>query len=289
MKPTRPSVGKLVAVICSIVVLSVLYANSLPGQSTGLRVPLFIQTATPTPRFNDAQVAAVANVATYEAQVFPEPLKSQAYAAIVWTIRNRVVVGSGGTMDYTDEQLLSRYTSYAEHKDDPPDPRAVEIAREVLGATSNEDDPTHGARHYVDNSYWTGTHDQTGNSVRVRGKYSDLDVQRLIDGIKFTLTIEWKSPPGHPRGALAYGLYFFDYWPPPLPVVTPTFTPTPKPTNTRTATATRTRTPTRTPVITPTSTMTTTATLTTTTTLTMTATTTPRAAVSPTVSPVLVH
>jgi hypothetical protein len=281
VKSTWPSVGKLAAVICSILVLGVLYSASLPGQSAGLTVPPFIQTATPTPRFNDAQVAAVANVATYEAQVFPEPLKSQAYAAIAWTMRNRVQDGSGGTIDYTDEQLLSRYTSYAEHKDDPPDPRAIEIAREVLGAATNEDDPTHGARHYVDNSYWTGTHEQTGNSVKVRGKFSDTDVEHLIDSFKFTLTIEWKSPPDHPKGALAYGLYFFDYWPPPLPLVTPTFTPTPKPTSTRTPTPTPTRTPTRTPV------MTATATLATTITLTVTA--TPSATVTPTGAPFLTH
>jgi hypothetical protein len=283
VESNRPSVGKLIAVLCSIVVLGVLYANSLPGQSPLLGVPLFSQTATPTPRYNDAQVAAVASVATYEAQVFPEPLKSQAYAAIAWTMRNRVVDGFGGTVDYTDEQVLSRYTSYAEHKDDPPDPRAVEIAREVLGAESNEVDPTHGARHYVDNSYWTGTHEQTGNSVKVRGKFSDIDVQRLIDGIKFTLAIEWKSSPDHPKGALAYGLYFFDYWPPPLPLVTPTYTPTPRPTNTRTPTATLTRTPTRTPVMTATPTMTITITLTTT------RTATPGATASPTAAPSLVH
>jgi hypothetical protein len=283
VKPTRPSIGMLVAVICSIVLLSVLYAISVPGQSAGLGVPLIFQTATPTPRFNDAQLAAVANVATYEAQVFPEPFKSQAYAAIAWTMRNRVVDGSGGTIDYTDEQILSRYTSYAEHKDDPPDPRAVEVARKVLGAETNEEDPTHGARHYVDNSYWTGTHEQTGSTVKVRGKFSDLDVQQLIDGIKFTLTIEWKSPLDHPKGALAYGLYFFDYWPPPLPVVTPTFTPTPKPTNTRTPTATLTRTPTRTPS------MTATATMTATSTVTRTAAATPRVTISPTTGPVLLH
>lgn len=283
MKSTRPSVSKLVAVLCSIVMLGVIYANSLPRQSSFLGVPLFSQTATPTPRFNDAQVAAVASVATYEAQVFPEPLKSQAYAAIAWTMRNRVVDGFAGTVDYTDEQILSRYTSYAEHKDDPPDPRAVEIARGVLGATSIEDDPTHGARHYVDNSYWTGTHEQTGDSVKVRGKFSDFDVQRLIDGTKFTLTIEWKSQLDHPKGALAYGLYFFDYWPPPLPLVTPTFTPTPKPTNTRTPTATLTRTPTRAPFMSATPTMTVTATMT------STIATVPRPTVSPIADPALVH
>jgi hypothetical protein len=259
--------------------MSVVYAISLTGQAAVLGVPLFIQTVTPTPRFNDAQLAAVASVATYEAQVFPEPLKSQAYAAIAWTMRNRVVDGFGGTVDYTDEQILSRYTSYAEHKDDPPDPRAVEIARGVLGAETNVDDPTHGARHYVDNSYWTGTHEQTGNSVKVRGKFSDFDVRRLIDGTKFTLVIEWKSPPDHPKGALAYGLYFFDYWPPPLPLVTPTFTPTPRPTNTRTPTATLTRTPT----------VTATPTITSTTSLTTTATATPNATVSLTSAPGLVH
>jgi hypothetical protein len=283
LKSARPSVGKLVAVLCSIILLSILYAISLPGQSPTLGLRFFIQTETPTPRFNDAQVAAIASVATYEAQVFPEPLKSQAYAGIAWTMRNRVVDGFGGTVDYTDEQILSRYTSYAEHKNDPPDPRAVEIAREVLGAESNEIDPTHGARHYVDNSYWTGTHEQTGNSVKVRGKFSDIDVKRMIDETRFTLAIEWKSPPDHPRGALVFGLYFFNYWPPPIPLVTPTFTPTPRPTNTITPTATLTRTPTRTPLKIATSTMTATTTLTTT------ATTTPRQTISPTAEPALVH
>jgi hypothetical protein len=151
----------------------------------------------------------------------------------------------------------------------------------VLGATSVENDLTHGARHYVDNSYWTGTHEQTGNSVKVRGKFSDIDVQSLIDSTRFTLAIEWKSPPDHPRGALAYGLYFFDYWPPPLPLVTPTFTPTPKPTNTRTPTATPTRSPTRTPVMTAIPTLTATTPLTTATAV--------RPTVSPTAAPALVH
>ena len=289
MKPTRPSIGMLVTVVCSIFLLGILYAISVPGHSAGLGVPLFEQSETPTPRFNDAQVAAVANVATYEAQVFPEPLKSQAYTAIAWTLRNRVQIGFGGTVDYTDDQLLSRYSSYLEHKDDPSDPRALEIARQVLGAETNEEDPTHGARHYVDNSYWTGTHEQTGNAVKVRGKFSDVDVQHLIDGIKFTLVIEWKSPLDHPKGALVYGLYFFDFWPPPLPLVTPTYTPTPKPTSTRTPTATITRTPTRTPVMTATAPVTATAAITTATTLTTTVTATPGITVSPTAASVLVH
>ena len=256
MKSTRSSIGMLVMVVCSIVLLGVLYSMSSPRQPVLPGVALFAPSETPTPRFTDAEVSAVANVATYEAQIFPEPLKSQAYAAIVWTMRNRVEQGFSGTVDYTDEQLLSRYSSYQEHKDDPPDPRALEIARQVLGATTSDVDPTRGARHYVDNSYWTGTHDQTGNTVKVRGKFSDFDVQRLVDGSKFTLTLEWKTPVDHPKGALVYGLYFFDYWPPPLPVVTPTFTPTPKPTNTRTPTATATRTPTMTPSATATATIT---------------------------------
>ena len=268
MKSTQQSVGMLVAVACSVVVLGVLYAISSSGRSAPPGLAALTPSETPTPRFTDAEVAVVANVATYEAQIFPEPLKSEAYAAIAWTMRNRVEKGFGGTVDYTDEQLLSRYSSYAEHKNDPPDPRALEIAREVLDATTNDLDPTHGARHYVDNSYWTGTHDQTGAAVRVRGMFSDWDVQRLVNHDKFTLTIEWKSPPGDPRGRLYYGLYFFDYWPPITPVVTPTFTPTPKPTPTRTPTMTLTPTltPTMTPTATPTATITATAILSSTTT-----------------------
>jgi hypothetical protein len=218
-----------------------------------------VEPPTPTARYADADVWTVAVVATYEAQVFPEPLKSLAYRAIIWTIRNRVEMGFDGAVGYTDERVLSRYASYAEHKNDPPDPRALEIAREVLGATTNDLDPTHGARNYVDHSYWTGTNEQTGAGVKVRGMFSDRDVQRMVDAGDFKLTIEWKSPLDHPKGALFYGLYFFDYWPPITPVVTPTFTPTPKPTPTRTPTMTLT--PTMTPTATPTATITATATL----------------------------
>lgn len=213
-------------------------------------------TATPTPRFTEDDVRIAAIIATYEAQVFPEPLKSQAYRAIIWTMRNRVELGFGGAVSYADERVTSRYASYAERKNDPPDPRALEIARQVLSAETRDGDPTRGARHFVDNSYWTGTHEQTGNVVKVRGKFSDRDVQRLVDEGKFNLVIEWKTPADHPRGALFYGLYFFDYWPPATPVVTPTFTPT----RTRTATSTRTPTHTVTPTLTATPTLVSTAT-----------------------------
>ena len=219
-----------------------------------------MSTATPTPRFAESYVRTVAVVATYEAQVFPEPLKSQAYRAIIWTMRNRVEIGFGGAVGYADERLLSRYSAYPDHKDDPPDLRALEIAREVLGALTNEGDPTHGARHYVDNSYWTGTHEQTGATVKVRGKFSDVDLQRLVASDNFVWVIEWRAPPDRSRGALFYGLYFFDYWPPVTPIVTPTFTPTRRPTavpspsatartSTRALTPTLTTTPTRTPTV----------------------------------------
>jgi hypothetical protein len=227
-------------------------------------------TVTPTPRFTDDDVRALAVVATYEAQVFPEPLKSHAYRAIVWTMRNRVEIGFGGAVRYSDERVLSRYSAYPDHKNDPPDPRAVEIVREVLDATTNEGDPTRGARHYVDNSYWTGTHEQTGATVKVRGKFSDVDLQRLVDGDKFVLVIEWRSPTDHPRGALFYGLYFFDYWPPVTPIVTPTFTPTRRPTATLTRTPTASPTLTATPTLTPTATITTTRALSVTATITVT-------------------
>lgn len=210
-------------------------------------------TPTSTPGIAESAVWVVAVVATYEAQIFPEPYKSQAYTAIAWTMRNRIEKGFGGAVDYTDDRLLSRYLSYADHKDDPPDPQAIAIARQVLNAPTDDDDPTHGARHYVDNSYWTGTHDQIGALVKIPGKFSDVDVQRLIDTGFFPLIIEWRSPQDRPRGQLLYGLYFFDTWPPPTPVVTPTFTPTPRPTATRTRTFTPTFTPTRTltPTVTP--------------------------------------
>ena len=253
--------------LCGIVVRLSPLPRDLLAPITAL-----VSTATPTPRFADDDARVVAVVATYEAQVFPEPLKSQAYRAIIWTMRNRVEIGFFGTVGYSDERILNSYSSYPDHKDDPPDPRAVEIAREVLGAMSNDDDPTHGARHYVDNSYWTGTHDQTGSAVKVRGKFSDLDLKRLVDDGKFVLVIEWKSPTDNPRGALFYGLYFFDYWPPVTPIVTPTFTPTRTRTPTRTATFTTTATPTftATPTLTPTATITATRTLTVTPTLTTT-------------------
>ncbi|MCI0478036.1 MAG: hypothetical protein L0Y55_17470 [Anaerolineales bacterium] len=235
-------------------------------------IAALLATATPTPRFTENDVRVVAVIATYEAQVFPEPLKSQAYRAIVWTTRNRVEIGFGGAVSYSDERVTSRYAAYPDHKNDPPDPRAVEIAREILSAPTNEADPTRGARHYVDNSYWTGTHEQTGNAVKVRGKFSDADLQRLVDGDKFVLVIEWKTLPDHSRGALFYGLYFFDYWPPSTPIVTPTFTPTRTRTPTRTATPTLTTTltPTVTPTLTPTTTITATRAITVTATVTVT-------------------
>ncbi len=207
---------------------------------------------TPLPALNDADVWAVAVVLTYEAQVFPEPQQSQAYRAIAWTMRNRVEIGFGGAVSYSDERVLSRYSSYGDHKDEPPDPRALEIAREVLSATGNVDDPTRGARNYVDNSYWTGTHEQTGNAIKVRGKFSDVNIQRMVDEGNFLLVVEWKSPPNHPRGALFYGLYFFDQWPPPMPRVTPSPTATRRPTATLTPTPTLTATPTKTPTASPT-------------------------------------
>jgi hypothetical protein len=219
-----------------------------------------LPTATPTPRFTEDDVRVAAIIATYEAQVFPEPLKSQAYRAIIWTMRNRVEIGFGDAVGYADDRVTSRYASYADHKNDPPDPRALEIAREILSAQTRDADPTRGARHFVDNSYWTGTHEQTGNAVKVRGKFSDADVQRLVNEGNFNLVIEWKSPMDHPRGALVYGLYFFDYWPPATPIVTPTFTPTRTRTPTLTRTPTRTTTPTltatATPTLTPTATIT---------------------------------
>lgn len=263
MRTSWQDTAKLLAVLASMVGLAALYLFHSNGQLGPLAGVFPVPTPTATPRYTDAELEAVATVATYEAQIFPEPYKSQAYAAIAWTMRNRVEQGQGN-IDYTDEQLLSRYTSYQQHKDDPPDPQAVEVARQVLDAETNEADPTQGARHYVDNSYWTGTHAQTGNAVRVRGRLSDSDVARLVNEGRFTLVVEWKTPADYPRGALIYGLYFFDYWPPPMPVVTPTFTPTatPRPTATWTSTPrpTRTATPTRTIPATPT--LTTTATVT---------------------------
>lgn len=239
--------------------------------------PPFIVQATPTfaptklarPDYSFIDVWNVAIVLTYEGQVFPEPDKTRAFRAIAWTMRNRLELGQG-VAGYSDEQnLLSKYASYKDHKTDLPDARAIEIAIEVLSATTRESDETHGARNYVDNSFWTGTHQQTGTLVAVPGKFSDADIQRLSDDGKFNLVIEWRAPKDHPKGPLFYALYFFDYWPPATPVVTPTFTPTPKPTATMTRTPTRTSTPTIT--LTPTRTLTPTVTLT----MTMTPTITP--------------
>lgn len=258
VKSPKEIVGVLIAgAVLLGLLLGIVYWFPLPVQPQPL---LPFVTIEPGKHFTVADLQAVAVVATYEAQVFPEPLKSQAYRAIAWTMRNRVDIGFGGTVSYADDRVVSKYASYEDHKNDPPNPRAIEVAYEVLIAPDNADDPTHGSRNYVDNSYWTGTHEQTGAAVKVRGKFSDLDVQRLVTGDNFNLTIEWKSPPDHPKGSLFYGLYFFDSWPPVTPVVTPTFTPTPRPTPTKTPTLTAT--PTSTPTMTPTATITATVTLT---------------------------
>jgi hypothetical protein len=225
------------------------------------------------PDFGFLDVWNVAIILTYEGQVFPEPDKTRAFRAIAWTMRNRLELGQG-VSGYSDEQnLLSKYASYKEHKNDLPDAHAIEVALEVMNATTRESDETHGARNFVDNSFWTGTHQQTGTLVAVPGKFSDADIQRLIDDGKFNLVIEWRAPKDHPKGPLFYALYFFDYWPPATPVVTPTFTPTPRPTATFTRTPTRTSTPTIT--LTPTRTLTTTKTLTPTLTITATMTLVP--------------
>ncbi len=180
------------------------------------------------PPFTETDVQAASIAATFEAQVLPEPLKSQAYRAIVWTIRNRVASHYNGVSGYSDASLLSQYVSFESHQRDEPDPLAFASAVQVLSALTNDDDPTRGARHYVDNSYWTGTHQQTG-AVRKLQKFSDADVQRLVDEGYFTFVVEWKSLPGHPSGQLFYGLYFFDTWPPPIPVPTPAPAPCPPP------------------------------------------------------------
>lgn len=194
--------------------------------------------AMPTPRVTESDIWNAAVVATYEAQVFPEPIRTDAYAAIIWTIRNRVEIGFKNSVGYSDDQVLKAYSSYPFHRDDPPDARAIEVARQILFEPSNENDPTHGARNYVDHSFWTGTNEQIGSTWKYRGRYSDVDVQRLVDDGKFKLAIEWKSGGERPGAPIFYGLYFFDYWPPVMPIVTPL------PTFTRTATPTRTRTPT---------------------------------------------
>lgn len=205
----------------------------------------------PTPGYADEEVRVVAVVATYEARVFPEPLRSDAYRAIAWTMRNRVESRFQGITGYTDEKLLDDYASFVLHRADEPDPHAVEIAREVLDTRLPLIDPTRGARHYVDNSYWTGTNKQTGTLPRVLGKFSDDEIARFLDQGRFLLALEWRAPPDYSRGPLFYGLYFFDYWPPPAPP-TPTPTVTPRPTVTPTPTTTPTVTPTRTPTATPT-------------------------------------
>ncbi len=176
------------------------------------------------PTFTQADIHAAGIVATFEAQVLPEPSRSQAYRAIIWTIRNRVASRYNGITGYSDARLYSEYISFKDHQGDVPDPLALASAAQVLGALTNDDDPTRGARHYVDNSYWTGTHEQTGAVRKFRGRFSDADVQRLVEATCFTLVIEWKSSLGHPLGPQFYGLYFFDTWPPPVPAL---LTPTP--------------------------------------------------------------
>jgi len=254
------------AMICGVLWIG--FSMRIPEKIISvLPTPFFFPappTATPTPSMSEDDVRNVAIIATYEAGVFPEPDKSRAYRAIIWTMRNRVTAGQGIVSGYADEQnLLAKYTSFQAHRHDPPDPRAVEIAREVLGALNNDDDPLRGARHFVDNRYWTGVSEQTGAQPKVRGKYTDADVQKMVDENKFVLVIEWRAPVGHPRGALFYGLYFFNQWPPPAPGYPPptilptrTFTPRPSVTATRTLTPTITLTPTPTLTATPTMTAT---------------------------------
>ena len=256
--------GVTLMLVCAMIggVIWIGWTTRLPEKIISiLPTPFFFPaqpTTTPTPTISETDVRNVAIIATYEAGVFPEPDKSRAYRAIIWTMRNRVTAGQGIVNGYTDEQnLLAKYTSFQVHRNDPPDARAVEIAREVLNAPNHDDDPLRGARHFVDNTYWTGVSEQTGAQPKVRGKYMDADIQKLIDDNKFVLTIEWRAPAGHPRGALFYGLYFFDQWPPPMPAYPPpTILPTRTLTPRATATATRTLTPTLTLTPTPTPTFT---------------------------------
>ncbi len=164
------------------------------------------------PPFTGTDIWTIAVVLTYEAQVFPEPQKSQAYRAVAWTIRNRAATGYDGATGYADrEHLLDKYGSFGEHQNDVPDSRALEIASEVLSALTESSDPVGGARHYVDNSYWTGTHEQTV-SFQAPGMHRDTEIQQMIDRGRFVFSVEWKSPPDYPKGPLFYGLYFFKYW-----------------------------------------------------------------------------
>ncbi len=170
------------------------------------------------PPYTSADVQTVAVVLTFEAQVFPEPARSQAYRAIAWTMRNRVATAYLGATGYADgEHLLTAYRAYRDHKNDSPAPAAVVAAQQVLSALTNGDDETNGARHFVDNSYWTGTHEQTGMFAAIPGKYPDMAIRELEEEDAFSLTIEWRAAPGHLKGLLYYGLYFFDCWPPPEP------------------------------------------------------------------------
>jgi hypothetical protein len=215
------SVRRLAQVIAAIELAACLWTVG-SFYAIGRQVTTFMQARPPFAQ-EDVQAAGIA--ATFEAQVLPEPLKSQAYRAIVWTIRNRVASRYNGITGYSDARLLSQYISFENHQGDAPDPLALASAAQVLAALTNDDDPTRGARHYVDNSYWTGTHEQTGAVRKLRGKFSDEDVRRLVDEGRFTFVIEWKSSPEHPLGPLVYGLYFFDTWPPPMPVSMPAPTP----------------------------------------------------------------
>jgi hypothetical protein len=246
----------VITLICSTIIFAV--TMRLP-----VRPPLLLpeQTKVAETTFSALDVWNVSVVATYEAGVFPEPDKSLAYRAVIWTMRNRVMLGQG-VAGYSDEQnLLNKYASFQTHRFDPPDARALEIAWDVLSAGTSNDDPVRGARNFVDNSFWTGVREQTGTRPKVVGKYLDSDVQKMIDDGKFVLSVEWRAPQGHPKGQLFYGLYFFDQWPPPMPAYPPpTIQPTRTPT--RTPTSTPTRTPTATITFTPTPTLTATKTLT---------------------------
>ncbi len=199
--------------LATVVAVGVYYARICDDAAREIR-----QLEQARPAFGEMDVWNVALVLTFEAQVFPEPERSRAYRAIAWTVRNRVASGYDGATGYDDrERLLSHYLAFRDHRLDLPDPEATIVAGQVLGALTGEDDLTGGARHYVDNSYWTGTHAQTGPMPVKAGLKSDVQVQSLVDGGRFVLSVEWKSNPWHPKGLLFYGLYFFDYWPPPEP------------------------------------------------------------------------
>ena len=162
----------------------------------------------PAPKYDDADIARVAVIVTYESQLIAPQTDYAVYSAGAWTIRNRVEGQLNGVKSYSDGRLLAVYDAWASHKLDKPDPMAVEKARRVLDAQTHASDETKGSAYYRDQSFWT------------RQGYSENQIQEMVTAGKFTKTFEVRFSDGK-----VYGLYFFDTGSPPFPDSPPAMTP----------------------------------------------------------------